>query len=141
MVATETNPRRPVAGITFPHKRCRWRVKEDARSRHSHSLDVVDVVVHLTITRSCTRRHNRQRPRARSHVQLVVDSSTPSVQRGSGRRDPRRIWGSNFAGEGKDQASMNMEERGAFYRRGWAAPRGWPAKERLSSSFWSSSLW
>jgi hypothetical protein len=37
---------------------------------------------------------------------------------------PRWIWGSNFAGEGKDQASMNMEERGAFYRRGWAAPRG-----------------
>jgi hypothetical protein len=26
---------------------------------------------------------------------------------------------------------MNMEERGAFYRRGWAAPRGWPAKERF----------
>jgi hypothetical protein len=36
----------------------------------------------------------------------------------------RRIWGSNFAGEGKDQASMNMEERGDFYRRGGAAPRG-----------------
>jgi hypothetical protein len=26
---------------------------------------------------------------------------------------------------------MNMEERGAFYRRGWAAPKGWPAKEAL----------
>jgi hypothetical protein len=37
---------------------------------------------------------------------------------------PRRIWGSNFSGEGKDQASLNMEERGTFYRRGWAAPRG-----------------
>jgi hypothetical protein len=34
----------------------------------------------------------------------------------------RQIWGSNFAGEGKDQASMNIEERGAFYRRGGAAP-------------------
>jgi hypothetical protein len=31
----------------------------------------------------------------------------------------RQIWGSNFAGERKDQASMNMEER------------GWPAKERF----------
>jgi hypothetical protein len=88
MVARETNPRRPVAGITFPHKRCRWRVEEDARSRRSRSLDVVDIVVHLTIMRSCTRRHNRRRPHARSHVRLVVDSSTPSVQRGSGRRDP-----------------------------------------------------
>jgi hypothetical protein len=33
----------------------------------------------------------------------------------------RRIWDSNFAGEEKDQASMNMEERGAFYRRVGAA--------------------
>jgi hypothetical protein len=65
MVATETNPRRPVAGIMFPHKRGRWRVEEAARSRRSRSLDVVDVVVHLTIMRSCTRRHNWQRPRAR----------------------------------------------------------------------------
>jgi hypothetical protein len=105
-------------------------------------------VVHLTITRSCTRRHNWRRPRTRSHIRLVVDSSTPSVQRGCGRRDPpdtpthtspsvcleltiwqsfaklRRIWGSNFAGAGKHQVSMNMEEKGAFYRRGWAAPRG-----------------
>jgi hypothetical protein len=48
MVATETNPRRPVAGITFPHKRCQWRLDEGARSRRSRSLDVVDVVVHLT---------------------------------------------------------------------------------------------
>jgi hypothetical protein len=44
---------------------------------------------------------------------------------------PRWIWGNNFAGEGKDQACMNMEERGAFYRRGWAAPKRWPAKEAL----------
>jgi hypothetical protein len=36
----------------------------------------------------------------------------------------RQIWGSNFAGEGKDQASMNMEERGAFYRRGGGSPKG-----------------
>jgi hypothetical protein len=49
---------------------------------------VVDVVVHLTIRRSCTRRHNRRHLRTRSHVRLVVISSTPSVQRGSGRRDP-----------------------------------------------------
>jgi hypothetical protein len=34
----------------------------------------------------------------------------------------RRIWGSNFAGERKNQASMNMEERGAFYRRGEGSP-------------------
>jgi hypothetical protein len=88
MVATETNPRRPVAGITFPHKRCRWRLDEDARIRRSRSLDVVDVVVHLMISRSCTRRHNRRRPRTRSHVRLVIVSSMPSVQRGSGRRDP-----------------------------------------------------
>jgi hypothetical protein len=88
MVATETNPQRPVAGITFPHKRCRWRVEEDARSRRSRWLDVVNVMVHLTITRSCTRLHNRRRPRTRSHVWLVVVSSTPSVQRGSGIRDP-----------------------------------------------------
>jgi hypothetical protein len=73
MVATETNPRRPVVGITFPHKHCRWRVKEDARSRRSRSLDVVDVVVHLTITRSCTRRHNWRRPRTWSHVRFGDD--------------------------------------------------------------------
>jgi hypothetical protein len=48
MVATKTNPQRPVVGITFPHKRCRWRLNEDTRSRRSRSLDVVDVVVHLT---------------------------------------------------------------------------------------------
>jgi hypothetical protein len=36
----------------------------------------------------------------------------------------RWIWGSNFAGEGKNQASMNMEERGAFYRRGGGSPLG-----------------
>jgi hypothetical protein len=35
----------------------------------------------------------------------------------------RQIWGSNLAGEGKDQASMNMEERGAFYRRGGGSPK------------------
>jgi hypothetical protein len=35
----------------------------------------------------------------------------------------RRIWGSNFAREGKDQASMNMEERGTFYRRGGGSPK------------------
>jgi hypothetical protein len=73
MVATETNPQRPVAGITFPHKCCRWRVKEDARSQRSCSLDIVDVVVHLTITRSCTRRHNWRRPRTRSHVRIGDD--------------------------------------------------------------------
>jgi hypothetical protein len=103
MVATETNPRRPVAGITFPHKRCRWKVEEDAHSRHSRSLDVVDVVVHLTITRSYTQRHNRRRPRTRSHVRLVIVSSMPSVQRGSERRDPPDtptltspiVWNSN----------------------------------------------
>jgi hypothetical protein len=88
MVATETNPRRPVAGITFPHKRCQWRLNEDARSRRSRSLDVVDVVVHLTISRSCTRRHNWRHLSTRSHVRLVVVSSMLSVQQGSGRRDP-----------------------------------------------------
>jgi hypothetical protein len=36
----------------------------------------------------------------------------------------RRIWGNNFAGEGKDQSSMNMEERGAFYTRGGGNPLG-----------------
>jgi hypothetical protein len=36
----------------------------------------------------------------------------------------RRIWGSNFVGESMDQASMNMEERGAFYRRGGGSPKG-----------------
>jgi hypothetical protein len=49
MVAMETNPRRPVAGITFPHKRCRWRVEEDAhsqrsRSRRSGSVDDHEIV-------------------------------------------------------------------------------------------------
>jgi hypothetical protein len=57
MVATETNPRRPVAGITFLHKRCRWRLDEDAHSRRSRSLDVVDVVVdvyaHVCSCRQC----------------------------------------------------------------------------------------
>jgi hypothetical protein len=36
----------------------------------------------------------------------------------------RWIWGSNFAGEKRDHASMNMEERGAFYRRGVGSPKG-----------------
>jgi hypothetical protein len=49
---------------------------------------VVDVVVHLTISRSCTRRHIRRRLHTRSHVRFAEVSSTPSVQRGSGRRDP-----------------------------------------------------
>jgi hypothetical protein len=35
----------------------------------------------------------------------------------------RRIWSSNFAEEGKDQASMNMEERGCFIGEEGAAPR------------------
>jgi hypothetical protein len=39
MVVTETNHQRPIAGIMFPHKRCRWRLDEDARSRRSPSLD------------------------------------------------------------------------------------------------------
>jgi hypothetical protein len=43
-----TNPRRPEAGITFPHKHCRWRLDEDTHSRRSRSLDVVDVVVNLS---------------------------------------------------------------------------------------------
>jgi hypothetical protein len=36
----------------------------------------------------------------------------------------RQIWGSNFAREGKDQASMNMEERVTFYRIGGGSPKG-----------------
>jgi hypothetical protein len=36
----------------------------------------------------------------------------------------RWIWGSNFVGERMDQASMNMEERRAFYRRGGGSPKG-----------------
>jgi hypothetical protein len=36
----------------------------------------------------------------------------------------RWIWGSNFAGAGKHPVSVNMKERGPFYRRGWAASRG-----------------
>jgi hypothetical protein len=36
----------------------------------------------------------------------------------------RRIWGSNFVGERRNQANMNMEERGAFYRRGGGSPKG-----------------
>jgi hypothetical protein len=39
MVATETNPRRPVAGITFPQN------VADGDSTKTH---VVDVIVHLT---------------------------------------------------------------------------------------------
>jgi hypothetical protein len=34
----------------------------------------------------------------------------------------RWIWGSNYAGEGKNQASMNMEERGTFIGEEGAAP-------------------
>jgi hypothetical protein len=49
---------------------------------------IVDVVVHLTISRSCTRRHNRRHLRTQSHVRLVVVSSMPTVQRDSGTRDP-----------------------------------------------------
>jgi hypothetical protein len=45
----------------------------------------------------------------------------------------RWIWGSNFAGEGKDQASMNMEERGTFYRRGGGSPKGVCAAPRRNS--------
>jgi hypothetical protein len=45
----------------------------------------------------------------------------------------RRIWGSNFAGEGKDQASMNMEERGPFIGEEGAAPRGVCAALRIKS--------
>jgi hypothetical protein len=45
-------------------------VDEDARSQRSRSLDIVDVVVHLTISRSCTRHHNRRRLRTRSHVRF-----------------------------------------------------------------------
>jgi len=148
MVATDTHPRRPWAGITFPHKRWRWRVGEDARSRRSCSLDVVDVVVHLTITRSCTRRHKWQRPRARSHVQLDIDSSTPSVQRGSGRRDPPDTpphtspsgwttnynsgraslsqdgkWAATMQGREDQEVCVQGRERGGLYRGG-GQPRG-----------------
>jgi hypothetical protein len=45
----------------------------------------------------------------------------------------RRIWGSNFAGEGKDEASMNMEERWTFYRRGGGSPKGVCAAPRRNS--------
>jgi hypothetical protein len=43
----------------------------------------------------------------------------------------RQIWGSNFAGEGKDQEVFEEGEEGSFYRRGRGSPLGeWSVKER-----------
>ena len=80
MVATKNSPSKTGSGIL--HSRT------NVADEDSMKTYVVDVVVHLTISRSCTRHHNRRRLRTRSHVRFADVSSTPSVQRGSGRRDP-----------------------------------------------------
>ena len=104
------------------------------------------VVDHLTISRSCTRCHNRRRLRTRSYVQFAEVCSTPSIQRGSGRRDPpdtptppsllqvlvaknfgsaslkQQPWWSNKVGDERDKVSSWKRGGGAtFYRRRGAA--------------------
>ena len=125
-------------------------------------MHVVDVVVHLTITKSCTRHHKWQRPRARSHVHLDVDSSTPSVQRGSGRRDPPdtpphtspsvwttnynsgraslsrdEIWAATMQGRGGSRSVWHGGEGGVYIEEEGQPPRGGRPR-RVSSSSWPS---
>jgi hypothetical protein len=80
MVATKNSPSKTGSGILCSYSNV---VDED-----SMKIYVFDVVVHLTISRSCKRRHNRWRLHTRSHVRFANVSSTPSVQWGSRRRDP-----------------------------------------------------
>jgi hypothetical protein len=79
MVAIKNSPSKTGSGIL--------RSPTNIADEDSMKTYVVDVVVHLTISRSCTRRHNRRRLRTRPHVRFADVSSTPSIQRGSGRRD------------------------------------------------------
>jgi hypothetical protein len=53
----------------------------------------------------------------------------------------RRILGSNFAGERKGSCKHEHGGEGGLLIGEDGSPKGWPAKETLSSSSWSSSLW
>jgi hypothetical protein len=119
MVATETNPRRPVAGITFPHKRCRWKLDEDARSRRSGSLDDLEIVYTApqsaappySVTRMACRhllhalgpvgqRKKGSAGHSNTHFSKCVNLELTIRQSFA---KPRRIWGSNFGRKGGDQ--------------------------------------
>jgi hypothetical protein len=140
MVATETNPRRPVAGITFPHKCCRWRVEEDARSRRSCSLDDHEIVYMApqpaappySVTRTaCHRLLHALGPAGQRKKGSAGHSNTHfskcvklelTIRQSFAK--PRRIWGSNFAGEGKNQKCVKLGGEGRFYRGGGGSPLG-----------------
>jgi hypothetical protein len=138
MVATENNPRRPVAGITFPHKRCRWRVKEDTHSRHSGSLDDHEIVYTVpqpaappcSVTGTARRRllhalgpvgqrkkgsvgHSNTHFSKCVKLELTIWQSFAKL---------RRIWGSNFAGEERTNMCVTWRRGRGFYRRGGGSP-------------------
>jgi hypothetical protein len=141
MVATETNPRRLVAGITFPHKRCQWRVEEDARSRRSRrsgSLDDHEIVYTgpqpaappCSVTRTARRRllhalgpaGQRKKGSARhSNTHFSKCAKLELTIRQSFTK-PRRIWCSNFAGEGRTNMCVTWRRRRGFYRGGGGSP-------------------
>jgi hypothetical protein len=138
MVATETNPQRPVAGITFPHKYCWWRVEKDARSRRSGSLDDHEIMYTApqpaappcSVTRMARHRllhalgpAGQQKKGSTGHSNTHFSKCVNlklTIQQSFAK--PRWIWGSNFSGEGKDQAVWEEGEEGSFYRRGGGSP-------------------
>jgi hypothetical protein len=119
MVATKTNPRRPVAGITFPHKRCRWRLDEDACSRRSGSLDNLEIVytapqpaapLYSVIRTACRRLLHALGPAGQRKKGSAGHSNTHfskcmnlELTIRQSFTKPRRIWGSNFWRKGGDQ--------------------------------------
>jgi hypothetical protein len=156
MVATETNPRRPVAGITFPHKCYRWRVEEDARSRRSGSLDDHEIVYTAPQPAAppCSVTHTARR--------RLLHTLGPAGQRKKGSAGhsnthfsecvkleltirqsfakPRWILGQQLCGREEEPRVCQTWRRGrGFIGEEGAAPQGGaPAPRRRSSS---SSWW
>jgi hypothetical protein len=139
MVATETNPQIPVAGITFPHNRCWWRLDEDARSRRSGSLDDLEIVYMApqpvappySVTRTaCHRLLHALGPAGQQKKGSAEHSNTHfskcvnlelTIRQSFAK--PRRIWGSNFAGEGRTKCVNHGGEGGLIWEER-AAPLG-----------------
>jgi hypothetical protein len=80
MVAKKISPSNTVSKILCS--------RTNVADEDSMQTYVVDVVIHLTISRSCIRRHNWWRLHTRSHIRFADVSSMPSVHRDNGRREP-----------------------------------------------------
>jgi hypothetical protein len=101
----------------FPHKRCLWRLDEDARSQHSHSLDDIKIVYKApqpaappySVTRTSCRRHilhalgpaGQQKKGSAGHSNThFYKCMNYELQFRQSFAKLRRRWSSNYAGKG-----------------------------------------